>query len=162
MSICRTTSSEKVTELATAGFCCTFTLHMLCVFFFQQRRHDTRKKRHLRNNEQSTPPDSSQWEESAGQESLEVECGGGGGLWWSTRPSAPLIGGKRLQRETTMMFHKHAAVLQLHLVHFLLLKKEGKKIKTGNRRSRKKHEIKKCWKIWHLRMCWIWFAGTCV
>lgn len=39
------------------------------------------------------------------------------------------------------MFHKHAAVLQLHLVHFLLLKQEKEK-KNQNRKQTKPKETR--------------------
>lgn len=137
VSVCKTTSSEKksekVTNLVTAGFWCAFTLHMLCFLMSAVLPW------HL---------------QSAGQEWVFRNRGWGGGVsWWSQGRSAPLIRGKRLQREATGMFHKHVAILQLHFVHLLLLKQE-KKNQNRKQTKLKKIEIKNCWKIWHLRMCW--------
>lgn len=75
--------------------------------------------------------------QSAGQE--RVFRSRAGVSWWSQGRSAPLISRKRLQGEATGMFHKHVAVLQLHFVHFLLLKQEKKK------QNRKQTKLKETW-----------------
>lgn len=135
-SVSRTTSlekkSEEVTNLATAGLWRAFTLHMLCVFDVSSVAMTPvcnkspvwiqAGKKRPRNNWMTTPSQT----QSAGQE--RVFRSRAGVSWWSQGRSAPLISRKRLQGEATDMFHKHVAVLQLHFVHFLLLKQEKKKI----------------------------------
>lgn len=136
VSVCKTTSSEKksekVTNLATVGFWCAFTLHMLCFLMSAVLPW------HL---------------QSAGQEWVFRNRGWGGGLLMISRSfSSPDLREKAPERGDRYVSqtrcHPPASLRTLVAVK---TRKEKSKQETD---EAEKHEIKNCWKIWHLRMRW--------